>query len=375
MSSQLLNNEIDDEKKGNVETSTMSSQLLNNNINTSNLKITDINIDDIIIPMKTYYRPRHTKSIVSSELIWGQIEGVPCKITKIINLKEKDGQMIILNSFSSSDNKTNFIIYNEDLKYFNKGKIKDGYIMNLSKYPSNKLSLKEFDIRDEIVPLVNEFKDLIKNNQILVKIVNDKLNQLRVSQGSNNVIKIEEFKSYIDGTDISNNKLKRIGDPIFNRTNRWCPPIKLEYDEFVKTNSYPAPLGIRPKDYALPSTVKESIIEMLKQIYLFQNIERTDKLNELFNVNNNTEHHKCKWCNEYIDANSYTSMYSSADNFIEICHRDPNGSFEPNNMYWGHGSCNREQGGYSENERINQVIRLLKNNKEIYNDLINRLFN
>jgi hypothetical protein len=31
-------------------------------------------------------------------------------------------------------------------------------------------------------------------------------------------------------------------------------------------------------------------------------------------------------------------------------------------MYWGHGECNRRQGGYTEQDRINDAIRLLENN-------------
>ena len=31
-------------------------------------------------------------------------------------------------------------------------------------------------------------------------------------------------------------------------------------------------------------------------------------------------------------------------------------------MYWGHGECNRRQGGYSEEDRIEDALRLLKNN-------------
>ena len=33
-------------------------------------------------------------------------------------------------------------------------------------------------------------------------------------------------------------------------------------------------------------------------------------------------------------------------------------------MYWGHGECNRRQGGYSEIDRIEDAIILLKNNPE-----------
>ena len=89
------------------------------------------------------------------------------------------------------------------------------------------------------------------------------------------------------------------------------------------------------------------------------------------------EYHKCKWCGEEIDAFNYSSTYSSKDNFIEICHRDPNERFIPSNMYWGHGECNRQQGGYSEEDRVQQIIRLLKAQPELLEknrDEIQKLF-
>ena len=66
---------------------------------------------------------------------------------------------------------------------------------------------------------------------------------------------------------------------------------------------------------------------------------------------------------EKIDMLQYSSGYSSKNNFIEICHKDPNNRFLPDNMYWGFGESNRQQGGYSEEERIKQVLNLLKHNQ------------
>ena len=65
------------------------------------------------------------------------------------------------------------------------------------------------------------------------------------------------------------------------------------------------------------------------------------------------EVHCCKYCGEEVDIAKYSSEYKSSDNYIEICHRDPEGNFTKDNMYWGHGECNRRQGGYSESARIN----------------------
>jgi hypothetical protein len=81
----------------------------------------------------------------------------------------------------------------------------------------------------------------------------------------------------------------------------------------------------------------------------------------------------CKWCGKEIDINEYSSKYGSSDNPIEICHRDPKERFIIKNMYWGHGECNRRQGGYSEKDRIDDGLRLLLLHKnitqEIYDDL------
>ena len=74
--------------------------------------------------------------------------------------------------------------------------------------------------------------------------------------------------------------------------------------------------------------------------------------------------HRCKYCGEEMDINEYKSEYKSADNFMEICHRDPHKSFSPENMYWGHGECNRRQGGFTESDRIYDGFRLATLNPE-----------
>ena len=67
----------------------------------------------------------------------------------------------------------------------------------------------------------------------------------------------------------------------------------------------------------------------------------------------------CKYCGIKIDINSYSSTYKSSNNFIEICHRDPKKRFLESNMYWGHGECNRKQGGYSEKECMEDALKLM----------------
>ena len=81
----------------------------------------------------------------------------------------------------------------------------------------------------------------------------------------------------------------------------------------------------------------------------------------------------CKWCNKVIDANLCKAEYKSATNYIEICHRDPNDRFLPRNVYWGHGDCNRRQGGYTEEDRIQDALTLLKYNPEYLKKYIDEL--
>ena len=82
----------------------------------------------------------------------------------------------------------------------------------------------------------------------------------------------------------------------------------------------------------------------------------------------------CKYCGEKINILEYSSEYKSSTNYIEICHRNPNDRFISTNVYWGHGDCNRRQGGYTENDRINDGLRLLyfdgKIDKEKYDSMI-----
>ena len=108
---------------------------------------------------------------------------------------------------------------------------------------------------------------------------------------------------------------------------------------------------------------------MIKQIVCFKNInpETKQKLLDFLKIDNSicVEIHRCKWSGKEIDANDYSSEYSSKNNFIEICHRDPNDRFLARNMYWGFGESNRQQGGYSEEERVEQVARLCLYNPEM----------
>lgn len=310
----------------------------------------ELKINLIICPNITKLHRYISNKGLSKNEEWLQIEGVPCIIVKI----END---IYLNSFTSSKNRV-FII-NRKYLYSNFKLISinnDGFMLNLDKYPIL-ININEFDKRDDVLLLEKIIKDIIKNkniSSIIRKIFNDKLPQLIVSQGSS-YITIDEYYKYLNG-EIILSKHKRFGCELFNRNSRWCPPINISYDDYIKSNSYPAPLGIRPKDFCLPSEIIETMEELISQIVNFKDITVEDYqlLKEKLPFINKFDY-KCKYCGEYLSINEYISKYKSCDNYIEICHRDPNNRFIKNNIYWGHGSCNRRQGGFTEIDRMKMV--------------------
>ena len=307
---------------------------------------------------------------------WMQVEGVPCKIIK------KTEHYIYLNSFSSVNNKSKFrVTYEEFENDFKEAKVEDEKIIT-EKY--GLLDINEFKERENLNNFRKSINTFIKklNYPGIKKILEDKINQLMVSQGCTKTIKIDNYNKF-DSNLLK--KHERIGDPIFNRSVRWCPPIpnNFTYEDFTKTLSYPAPIGIRKKDFALPSTMIKTIITLLNQIFNMKNVKLDEELkNKFSNIINKYNYkleiseHKCKFCNQSIDINEYTSSYKSCENYIEICHRNPNSNFNEDNIYWGHGLCNRKQGGYTELECIENIFGILENkdyDKDYINDIINRL--
>lgn len=330
-----------------------------------------------LIPLITMPRTRVNKDGGDSKKKdWMQIEGVPCKI---INY-DTESKTYCLNSFASADPKSNFRI--SDKTAIDKFKIikptADGFLL-LEKYPEP-IHVSEFDKRSTVT-LFKKSINILKNkpdlSTALKNIFNDKIDQLFAAQGSPRAITLTKYNLYklngvMDG-------LQRIGDPIFNRQSRGCPPIDISYTEFMESPSFPAPIGIRPKDYCLPSNLLDTVQEMINQIMNFKNISAKDftLVQEVFSFVKPRDVHCCKYCGKAVDIEKYWSEYKSQENYIEICHRDPDGSFTTDNMYWGHGECNRRQGGYSEMDIKKDGLRLMFIHGDItqttYNKLLEKL--
>ncbi len=338
-----------------------------------------INMATVVIAKQTKLRHYITKKGESKKKEYLQIEGAPLIVTNFEN------DTVTLNSLTSSFTRKFNISKQELIADFVKGDVNsDNIILNLDpkKYPQS-VNVSEFQLRDDFVKFEADIKTFVKNldNPLLQKIFNDKLFQMIQTQGApfETIVDIEKFIE--NGPQQS--KHTRFGNPIFNRNCRWCPIADhLTWEEYESSSSYPYPMGIRAKDFCLPSEMQRVLVEMIRQILTFKNVDEKYRLQmqqifSKYNINNvfdNTSCHCCKYCGCEIDMNAYSSQYKSEDNYIEICHRDPNSHFCVKNMYWGHGECNRRQGGYTETERIEDALGLINYNPTDYSpELLLRL--
>ena len=294
-------------------------------------------------------------------------EGVPCKI-------EKDYDDIITIKPFNIDRCFHIEkeIYN---KHFVYAKEDDEYVY-CDRYPSKKIEKKEFDITKILKKniLLSSIKNITEYENF--KILIDKAYQdAYYSKGSTDCINMTNYKKYKLGDKVLT-KLEKIGDPVFNRSSRHSPPIYKEYshEDFSKCESFPAPIGITYEDFALPSEQNIIFKELLEQ--LFNSLgapECPDNIKNFLNLKINKNTHKCRWCNELINMETINQKYCSSVHSINFCHIDPLIGTKKGNIYIGHCDCNREQGGYSEEQRILQVIRLLSNNKDLLEKHKNKL--
>ena len=290
--------------------------------------------------------------------------------------------LVTLNSLTSSSARRFQIPLNELVENFTQGILDDNRsITNIdsNKYPQH-VNISEFQMRDDFGKFKKDIEHWVKklDNGKIKQVFEDKLFQMIQTQGApfETIPKIEKFileTSSEESKQQSNNT--RFGNQIFNRNCRWCPVAdNISWEDFNTSNSYPYPLGIRAKDFCLPSEMINVLVEMICQILNFKHVDQKyrTQMQEIFdkyNIQNAFAEpicHCCKYCGNEIDVNLYESSYASEDNYIEICHRDPNSHFCVKNMYWGHGECNRRQGGYTECDRLHDAIGLIKHNPTDY---------
>ena len=347
-----------------------------------------LNMSAVVIAKAT--EPRHylTKEGVSKKQEYLMIGGAPYMVIRFDVITG----ILTINPLTSASSREFEIPKDELVTDFFEGILDaDNFITNLDpkKYPM-KVNISEFQSRDDFGDFKKDIDLWVKNldNKILQKIFQDKVFQMVQTQGApfETIPNLEKFKQTTkmhDGLIEGMTVHKRFGNQIFNRNCRWAPVAdNVIYDDFTLCESYPFPIGIRAKDFCLPSEMINVLVEMIRQILTFKNVDEKyrkemqlifDKYN-IKDVFQNHTCHCCTYCGIEIDMMLYSSQYKSENNYIEICHRDPNSNFCKKNMYWGHGECNRKQGGYDEEDRLRDAINLIRTNGADYPpDLLNEL--
>jgi hypothetical protein len=292
--------------------------------------------------------------------IWA-CANVPCKI---ISIKGSDITVLPFNA-----KKTLCISADEEGKEFIYLESDDNYVY-IQNYPDGKVLITEFDVK----PIsLTKLKKHFAGKPILKAIEKAELDSYH-SKGNNFCINFKDYNDY--KTDPKTSKLERIGDPIFNRSVRHSPPISRTFtrENFENSLSYPAPIGVREEDFAWPSEQNEILIELLNQIFSCKNApECPEEIKNELGLNIITNSHICFWCGEIMDLSELKQEYCLKEHTINFCHRDPEIGTKKKNIYIGHCSCNREQGGYSEEQRVEQIIRLAKSNPSFRDIILKRL--
>jgi len=237
-------------------------------------------------------------------------------------------------------------------------------------YPSGKVAIAEFGIKPVSI---KKLKKHFEGKNILNAIKKAEQDSFH-SKGNIFCVKINDYNNY--KAEPKTSKLERLGDPIFNRSVRHSPPISKTFtrDNFEKCASYPAPIGVREEDFAWPSEQNEILVELLNQIFSCKNApECPEEIRSELGLTITANSHMCLWCGEVMDISELNQEYCSKEHSINFCHRIPEVGTKKGNVYIGHCSCNREQGGYSEEHRIEQIIRLAKTNTSYKEKILKEL--
>jgi hypothetical protein len=288
-----------------------------------------------------FYKPSMTIAGKSGNAdVW--IACVPCKIVQEI----KDGFML-----SCYDLKGKVFVSKETFnKYFMPVSVDTDFIEDFEVKPFEKKVVKKL-----ISPYVAVLPERVKQN---IDILIDKSFQDAYFAAGD--MKNATFKDFRAQKDTSN--LERFS-PGFNRRARNCCPVPDDFD-FRVSPSYPAPCGIRKIDFATKKEQNEVLKVLLSQIFAFANsIEMPKELTNYLGLTYAAPmgSHTCKYCGDTMDILQVCQKHGDRVQYLNLCHDDPKKGTRACNLYWGHTTCNREQGGYSIMERGCQGVSHLKN--------------
>jgi hypothetical protein len=217
-----------------------------------------------------------------------------------------------------------------------------------------------------------EFIDIVRNNyqRRLADLLKLAINKAFVNAyevpGNQHCLNISQHRDIVSGKYIKH-ALEENGSPFFNRRVRWS---QIARENKWSKRGKPAPIGVRPEDYATLKECNAILKELLRQIFSMDGIPFLPKeiLKMIGDVKPGT--HRCRYCGKILNIALYKyQLYGSREHALNFCHIDPKkilGRTRKNNIYIGHTKCNRIQGGLSEKARILDGLRILKLHKAAY---------
>ena len=148
--------------------------------------------------------------------------------------------------------------------------------------------------------------------------------------------------------------------PQFNRRARNTFVIPADFDEAAFQKD-PLPFGIDAHEFATKTEQKAILVSLVNQLYGFAGAPpMSDQMQALLGVPEKpvAGTHTCKYCCKPMELSKVAQEYKAKVHYLNLCHDDPKRGTRADNLYWGHTTCNREQGGCSTFERVKQGLQL-----------------
>jgi hypothetical protein len=172
---------------------------------------------------------------------------------------------------------------------------------------------------------------------------------------------IETYKRVITATAATLESYK----PQFNRRarNTFVIPPDFDEDAFQKD---PLPVGVDAHEFATKAEQNAICRKLVTQLYGFAGAPpMSDAMQTLLDLPEKpvAGTHTCKYCCKPMELSKVAQKYKAKEHYLNLCHDDPERGTRADNVYWGHTSCNREQGGCSMFQRVLQGLQLATRTK------------
>ena len=303
-----------------------------------------------LLPKKTVHA-RELSLPQSQNNAWAFVYRVPVKLISV----SKDPHGFRINSFTATN--CPILTSEEYTRYLEPAVVEDGKIFT-DAYPRGYVTETDFDDRDKVKKLMKDLRRLSNDIPALKTFLTM---QPSSTQGNTRIITFDDIRKFDEfgvPEHIRYPDMYGHDSYIFNRTVHHAPPHPIfTQEEWRNHHCFPRPIGVRSKDHATPQETYDTIMELVTQLY---NSEGIDKSKFAGFPLEDRAVHRCRFCGEVVDMSRARSMHGSETNYMELCHRNPNGRFTRDNLYLGHGVCNRMQGGCTEEQVVSNGIRLMK---------------